>query len=61
MKKPREVSTFYILLIKIRSGVINRNPNGELLRLSVKKYISTIVNNLCITIDLQYFNTKILC
>lgn len=61
MKKPKEVFIFYILLIKNRSRVINRNPQCELLRLSVKKYISTIVNNLSITIDLHYFNTKIHC
>ncbi len=61
MKKPREVFTFYFLVIKKESRVINRNPQDELLRLSVKKHISTIVNNLSFTFDLQSFNIKIHC
>ncbi|SCX15857.1 hypothetical protein SAMN02927925_02285 [Flavobacterium saliperosum] len=61
MKKPKEVFIFYILLINNKRGVINRNPQCELLRLSVKKHISTIVNNHSITIDLHCFNTKSHC
>lgn len=61
MKNPKEVLIFYLLVIKKERRVINRNQQGELLRISVKKYISTIVNNLSLTFDLQSFNIKIEC